>query len=287
MATHGQLRSPMQLGDVRVSFLDGGRLSLDGGAMFGIIPKPLWARSATPDDRNRIALGTAVLLVETAGRRIIVESGVGNKYDAKDRDIFALSEHWLADSLAAAAIDPESIDTVILTHLHFDHAGGITRMDGAGKLAPTFPRARVVVARGEWNDACEGHYVMTGTYRPENLAPLEVSGRLELVDGEAEIAPGVRVRPLPGHTRHQQGLLISGGGQTLCCPADLIPTSAHLGLRWNMAYDLLPYENMKSKERLLAEALKGGWTLLLAQDASWVTWRAVSGPKGIGVERVD
>lgn len=277
----------MQFGDIRVTFLDGGRLSLDGGAMFGIIPKPLWSRVASPDDRNRIALGTTVLLVETAGRRIIVESGIGNKYDAKDRDIFALSDYWLADALAAASIEPDSIDTVILTHLHFDHAGGITRLDAAGRPTPTFPRARMVVSRGEWKDACDGHFVMTGTYRKENLAPLEASGRLELVDGDAEIAPGVRVRPLPGHTRHQQGVLISGGGRTLCCPADLIPTSAHLGLRWNMAYDLLPFENMKTKEQLLADAQRGDWTLLLAQDASWATWRPVSGPKGVGVERVE
>ncbi len=281
----GEVRPPLTLGDVRVRFLCGGRLSLDGGAMFGIVPRTLWERVAKPDEAHRVALGTCCLLVETGGRRIVVETGIGDKYDERDRRIYALSDHWLADSLAAVGVDPAEIDLVVLTHLHFDHAGGATRRGAAGRAAPTFPRAAYVVPRGEWDDARTGHYVMSGTYREENLAPLEASGRLSLVSGEAEIAPGVRVLPLPGHTRHQQGVRVHGGGRTLLHLADLMPTSAHVGLRYNMAYDLLPYENMRTKERMLSEAVAGGWTLLCGQDAAWPTWRAQGGAKGIELHR--
>ncbi len=275
----------MTLGDVRIRFYCGGRLSLDGGAMFGIIPKPLWSRAVRCDERNRIPLATTCLLVETAGRRVLIETGVGAKYDAKDRDIFALSDSWLLDSLAADGVAVDSIDTVILTHLHFDHAGGVSRLDANGGVVPTFPAARFVVQRGEWEDAVTGHFVMTGTYRRENLEPLERSGRLERIDGEAEIAPGVSVLPLPGHTRHQQGVLIRGGGRALLQPADLLPTAAHVGLRWNMAYDLLPYENMRTKSRMLEAAQAGDWTIVTAQDPDWQTWRVQRTDKGFALAR--
>ncbi len=283
----GEVRPAMHLGDIRVRFLDGGRLSLDGGAMFGIIPKPLWQRTVRCDERNRISLGTTCLLVETAGRRIIIESGIGSKYDAKDRDIFELSSQCLVDSLGAVGVEQESVDTVILTHLHFDHAGGITSAGADGVVRPTFPRAKVFVQRGEWDDAVSGYCVMTGTYRRENLEPLERDGRLVLLGGDGEIAPGVSVRAVPGHTRHQQGVLIEGGGRALFNPADLIPTAAHIGLRYNMAYDLQPYENMLTKKRVLEEAISGGWTLLLAQDGTWNTWRPTAGAKGVMVERAE
>ncbi|MFO0972284.1 MAG: MBL fold metallo-hydrolase [Phycisphaerae bacterium] len=287
LARPGSSRPPLILGDTRVTFLNGGRLSLDGGAMFGIIPRPLWERLATPDASNRVPLTTTCLLVETAGRRLLIESGVGSKYDDKERSIFAISEYWLLDSLAAAGVDPASIDTVILTHLHFDHAGGITRAVPGETPRPTFPRARVVVQKGEWADATTGHAVMTGTYRRENLEPLEAAGVLAPVDGEAEIAPGVSVRPLPGHTRHQQGVVIRGGGRTLLHTADLVPTAAHVGLRYNMAYDLDPFGNMLKKRLILDEALAGGYTLLLGQDPNWPTWRAVAGAKGVQLERAE
>jgi len=268
----------IHLGDIRITILDGGWLKLDGGAMFGIIPKPVWSKKVEADESNRIALATTCLLVETAGRRVLIESGVGDrsKYDEKERGFFDLSGHWLVSSLEAAGADPASIDFLILTHLHFDHAGGGTTSDGKGGFHPTFPRARYVVQRGEWQDAVEAHAVMSGTYRPENLAPLENAGVLALVDGDAEILPGVSVALLPGHTRHQQSVILRSGGQEAVLPADLMPTSAHVGLRWNMAYDLLPFENMVNKQRLLELAVRRESLLILGQDPHRAAWRAES-----------
>ncbi|HRW51928.1 MAG TPA: MBL fold metallo-hydrolase [Phycisphaerae bacterium] len=276
-ARQGAVASPpeIRLGDMTIRILDGGRLSLDGGAMFGIIPKPLWSRLVDVDDGNRIPLATSCFLVETGGKRILVESGCGapSKYDEKERGFFSFGDYWILDSLAAIGVERESIDIVILTHMHFDHAGGGTMADGNGGYVPTFPRAEYVAQWGEWDDAIHAHAVMTGTYREENLAPLEQAEVLSLVTGDAEIAPGVSVRLLPGHTRHQQGVVFTGGGQSLLLPADLMPTSAHVGLRYNMAYDLLPFENMENKRRLLAECQAKGMDLLLGQDPRHVRFR--------------
>ncbi|MEE8169893.1 MAG: MBL fold metallo-hydrolase, partial [Phycisphaerae bacterium] len=226
-----------KIGRIGVRVLDGGRLKLDGGAMFGIIPKALWQKLTPSDDSNRISLGTNCLLLDTGGKRVLLETGIGDKYDDKERQIFDMSRHWLVDSLHAAGIEPESIDVVVLTHLHFDHAGGATRRNDAGRIEPTFSRATYVVRKGEWEDARSGYTVMTATYRVENLEPLAESGRLTLVEGDAEIAPGVAVRLLPGHTRHHQGVIIQDGGVTAVQPGDLMPTAAHVGLPYNMAYD--------------------------------------------------
>ena len=320
----------LHVGDLTLTFLDGGELWLDGGAMFGIIPKPMWARGATVDEANRIPLAMTCTLVESGGKRILVETGAGaaSKYSDKEQGFFRFGNYTIVDSLAAIGLEPDAIDIVILTHLHFDHAGGGTTLDGKGGHRTTFPRAKYIIQRGEWDDALSGHVVMTGTYRPENLAPLEAAGVLSFVSGEAEIAPGIAVRPMVGHTRHQQGVVFyagaknplddasaripscthalqesfpaptptaknqtwegippeagerkdsrtSGGGESHCAilPGDMIPTAAHLGLRHNMAYDLLPYENMVNKAGLLREIARTGATLLIGQDPGCPAWR--------------
>ncbi|HVP12766.1 MAG TPA: MBL fold metallo-hydrolase [Phycisphaerae bacterium] len=265
-----------------VTLLDGGHLWLDGGAMFGIIPKPMWSKLTESDERNRIPLAMSCLLLEAGHKRVLVETGAGplSKYSEKERGFFRFANHWILDALQAAGVERESIDYVVNTHLHFDHAGGGTMPDGRGGYVPTFPRARYVVQRGEWEDAVGGHAVMSATYRPENLAPLEEADVLSLVDGEAEIVPGISVRPLPGHTRCQQGVIINGGSAIAVQPGDMMPTSAHSGIRYNMAYDLLPYENMQNKQRLLNDALRGEWRLLLGQDPREVLWRVDSDSRG-------
>lgn len=300
----------LQVGDLTLTFLDGGELWLDGGAMFGIIPKPMWAKGATVDEANRIPLAMTCTLVESGGKRILVETGCGaaSKYSDKEQGFFRFGNYTIVDSLAAIGVEPEAIDLVILTHLHFDHAGGgTTAVDGGGGATgslpasanvsgaekrvtyrPTFPRAKYIVQRGEWDDAVSGHVVMTGTYRPENLGPLEAAGVLSFVNGEAEIAPGISVRPMPGHTRHQQGVYFKSGGQTALQPADLIPTAAHIGLRHNMAYDLLPFENMQTKTAVLNEAVEKGYTMLFGQDPTAMAWKIESsGPGRFSVARVE
>lgn len=283
-ARRGPTQEPprIRLGDLTITILDGGHLWLDGGAMFGIIPKPIWSKLTPLDEENRIPLGMTCLLVESDGKRILVETGSGerSKYSVKEQGFFKFSPHWLLDSLLAAGVERESIDLVICTHLHFDHAGGGTMADGRGGYEPTFPRARYVFQRGEWRDAVESHAVMTATYREENLAPLERAGVLSLVEGDAEIAPGVSVKLLPGHTRYQQGVVLRGGGHGAVQPGDMIPTSAHVGLRFNMAYDLLPHENMLNKEKLLAAGLSSGWKLLLGQDPAQAVWNIMSSGPG-------
>lgn len=272
----------IRLGDLTITILDGGHLWLDGGAMFGIIPKPLWARLTETDEQNRIPLAMTCFLVEAGGKKILVETGSGpkSKYHAKELEIFKFADHCIVDSLLAIGVEPEQIDLVILTHLHFDHAGGGTRADGSGGFVPTFPNAKYVVTEGEWRDAVNGHAVMTATYRTENLAPLENAGVLAFTSGEAEIALGIAVRPMSGHTRFQQGVVFSGGGESVILPADLMPTSAHLGLPYNMAYDLLPFENMENKKRLLDECFERGWRLVLGQDPRGVVYNLRKDDRG-------
>jgi len=259
----------IDLGSIRVRMLDGGSLRLDGGAMFGIIPKALWNRRTDCDDQNRILLACNCLLVEWPDqpqRRAIIETGHGPKYDAKECDMFAIDPaRWLLPTLRGAGIAPETVTDVAVTHLHFDHAGGLTRPEG-NRVVPTFPNARVHVTRREFEDARENFGIMTATYRPENLDPLSAADAWNLVEGETEFLPGVRSFPTPGHTRGHQSVLIAGKSRTLVFAGDVMPTAAHVGAAWNMAYDLFPLQNRESKRRLLEQAARHGWLLVLGHE---------------------
>ncbi len=272
----------VRVGDLEITLLDGGGLWLDGGAMFGVIPKPMWSKLVEVDEANRIPLATTCCLVEAAGKRVLIETGVGDKskYSEKEQGFFRFDSHWLLDSLQAAGVERESIDIVIPTHLHFDHAGGGTMPDGRGGMQVTFPNARYVVQRGEWGDATGGNAVMTSTYLRENLEPLDQAGVVSLVNGEAQIVPGVSVKPLAGHTRNQQGVIIRSGDQRAVQPGDMLPTAAHVGLRFNMAYDLFPLENVQNKKAILEAASQGGWTLILGQDPEQAVWRVTADDRG-------
>lgn len=259
----------IDLGNMRVTLLDGGSLRLDGGAMFGIIPRVLWEKVTPADEQHRISLACNSLLVEWTGqtdRRLLIEVGCGNKFSEKEQAIFAIDpQHWIAPTLEAQAIEPASITDVAVTHLHFDHAGALTRDDGQA-YQPTFPKARVHVQRLEFDDARVKFGIMTATYRDENIDAISAAEAWNLLDGPTEIAPGVHSLPTPGHTRGHQSIVIRGTDQTLVFPGDLMPTAAHIGAAYNMAFDLFPLENRDSKRSLLEQAADQNWLIVLVHE---------------------
>jgi len=244
--------------------LRAGSFRLDGGSMFGVVPKALWSRLVNVDEANRIPLQTNCLLLQAGGRNVVVEAGYGDKWSDKERGIYALERRTIVDALGEQQVDPLGIDTVIVTHLHFDHAGGLTRLDEAGALVPTFPNAEVIVQRTEWTDARANKSTMTRTYLRSHLDP--VADRVRLIDGEAEVLPGITVWPMVGHTWGQQAVRFSDAQGTVCFPGDVMPTAAHAGPAFNMAYDMLPYENMLSKTVLLERARDQGWRIAIDHE---------------------
>jgi glyoxylase-like metal-dependent hydrolase (beta-lactamase superfamily II) len=260
--------STVELGRLRVDLLSDGTFALDGGAMFGVVPRVVWEKSDPPDEKNRVTLGLNVALVLTEdGKRILVDTGMGDKWTEKERAIYRIERSsTIPGELAARGLGPADIDVVINTHLHFDHAGGNT-VWRSGQAVPTFPRARYVVQRGEWQDATHAHERNRASYREENFRPLEASGQLDLVEGEAEIAKGVRVVPVGGHTAHHQMVVITGGGRTLAVPTDLLPTTSHLPLPFVMSYDLFPVATLEAKRVFLTRAAEEHWDVLFYHDA--------------------
>jgi glyoxylase-like metal-dependent hydrolase (beta-lactamase superfamily II) len=276
----------LRLGGVRVHVLRDGSFALDGGAMFGVVPRVLWERTDPPDEKNRVALGLNVALVETAGRRVLVDTGLGEKWTHKERAMFRIDRaRTLLADLLALGLGPGDIDVVVNTHLHFDHAGGNTRQEG-GKTLPVFPRARYVVQKGEWDDATHPHERSRASYLEPNFVPLAAAGQLELVEGEVEVAPGVRVVPTGGHTAHHQVVVVEGGGGRLVVPTDLLPTTSHLPLPYVMGYDLYPVATLEAKRRLLGEAAERGDCLLFYHDLRRPLGRVRRGEGGFQLSEV-
>ncbi|HVU53008.1 MAG TPA: MBL fold metallo-hydrolase [Polyangia bacterium] len=258
----------LTLGDARLTMVNGGNFRLDGGAMHGVVPKTLWSKLVSCDAQNRCEYTTRCLLVEVGGRRLLVETGNGDKFPAKLKDIYGIDhDRSIGDALGEVGLEPASIDTVVMTHLHFDHAGGTTRKTASGALEPVFKRAKHVVQRLEWEDATHPHERNRASYLGENIGPLSDAGLLQLVDGEAEIAPGVRVLPTPGHTRGHQSVLIGAeGGPRALFLGDVVPTAVHTRLPWVMAYDLDPARTLETKRALFRRALEESWLLLWGHD---------------------
>ncbi len=257
----------MELGDFRIDVVSGGPFRLDGGSMFGIVPKPLWERLFHADERNCIPLDTNCAVIRGRGAVVLVDTGNGTKLEAKEREIFALdSEVTLVNSLAALGVQPEDVTHVFFTHLHMDHAGGGTTLNGDGHPVPTFPMARYLAQRTEWEDALANRSHMRVSYRKENLLPLLERDQLELLDGEPEFLPGLRPVVTGGHTRGHQALRIESGGRTALCFGDLCPTTAHLRGPYLMAYDLDPLTSMQRKTALIEQAARDGWLVLFDHD---------------------
>ncbi|HEY7497128.1 MAG TPA: MBL fold metallo-hydrolase [Vicinamibacterales bacterium] len=256
----------MTFGEFELTTLSDGTFRLDGGAMFGVIPKPLWEKRAPADERNRIRLGLRPLLVR-GERTMLIDAGIGGKMDEKSADIFAIDRTRNLDrSLAEAGVAPEDIELVLATHLHFDHAGGFTTRDAAGTIAPTFPRARYIVRTAEWDDAAHPHERNRASYLPENFKPLADAGVLDLVAGDRTILPGIRVVRTGGHTMHHQIVVIESGGRTAVFTADLMPTVAHVDAAWIMGYDLYPMDTLRFKRTFLREAIDREYLIFFEHD---------------------
>lgn len=251
----------MRIGEIEFDIVSGGRFRLDGGGMFGIIPRPLWSRIYPPDERGRIQLDTNCMLVRTGDETILIDTGNGTKMGAKERDIFGLEPgDTILPNLNRRGVPPEEITLVLFTHLHMDHSGGASHLEGDA-VVPSFPNARFLVQRREWEDALHNRSHMRTSYRLENLEPLQQSGRLDLLDGDAEVAPGVRVLVTGGHTPGHQCVSLTSGGQTALYMADICPTPAHFRPTYNMAYDMEPYRTMEVKADLLERAAREDWIL--------------------------
>lgn len=250
--------------------LSDGRFKLDGGAMFGVVPKRLWDRHDPADADNRIALNLGALLIRTPrGRNVLVDAGLSSKYDRNRKflDIYAVDRpRTLREEMAELGVLPKDIRLVINTHLHFDHAGGDTEFGEGGLPAPAFPSARYLIQKNEWEDAQHPHERNKASYLDENYAILEERRLLELVDGEYEIEPGLTVIRSGGHTRGHQVVKIASEGETAIFLGDLIPTGSHLPLPYIMAYDLFPLGTLETKRALLKRALDEGWTLIFQHD---------------------
>ena len=241
--------------------------------MFGVVPKPLWERRIPADERNRIPLGMRCILVEHDDGLVLIDCGAGNKENDRFLDIYGIQNQGadgrtaLEDALATLNFSTDDISIVIDSHLHFDHGGGNSYRDPAGVVRPTFAKARYVVQRGELDYASHTNERTAASYLPHNFAPVAAAGLFELVEGEKEILPGIRVLPTPGHVPFHQGILLESRGERAFFLGDLVPTAAHLPLPWIMGYDVEPLVTLETKRRTLARALKEEWLLLFEHDA--------------------
>ena len=273
------------VGRLKCHALEGGRQHLDGGAMFGVVPKPLWERRIPADARNRIPLALRCVLIEHDAGLVLVDTGLGNKEDDKFRDIYGVENAGntgptrLEDALGTLGHKPADVRWVINTHLHFDHAGGNTWRDAAGAVRPSFPAATYVVQKRELEFARHTNERTAASYLKHNFDPIT----FRLVDGETEVLPGIRCLPTPGHVPFHQSILVESGGDRACFLADLVPTAAHLPLPWIMGYDLEPLVTLESKRRLYARAESEGWLLWFEHDPVVVAGRLGRDGKGFGL----
>jgi methylmalonyl-CoA epimerase len=261
------------LGKLELVSLSDGFFHLDGGAMFGVVPRTLWEKRLRPDERNRITLGMRPLLIR-GERTLLIDAGCGDKMDAKSADIYGLERAYHLDhALAEAGLTAADIDIVLASHLHFDHVGGFTRRTDDGRVVPRFPNARYVAHRGEWHDATHPHERNRASYLQENFVPLQAAGVLDLVDDDAEVMPGVRLRRSGGHTQHHQVIMISSQGDTAVFTADMFPTSVHVPDAWLMGYDLYPMDTLAFKRDFAREAIEREYLIFFEHDPSMAAGR--------------
>ncbi len=272
----------MRIGTYNLTALETGRFYLDGGAMFGVVPKVLWERTNPSDPKNRIEMAARTLLIDDGKRRVIVDTGVGQGWDQKFSQIYGIdnSKYTLAGSLKSAGLKPSDITDVILTHLHFDHVGGASYKDESGSVQPAFPNATYYVQKKQYEWARNPSAKDQASYHNEKYVPLHEQGRLRLLEGESELLPGVFIKLTDGHTVAHQTLLITDGQTTLYHPGDTIPTSSHIPLPYIMGYDNLPLTTLEEKKNILRQAAEGGWSLFFEHDPVFASRRVNKTEKG-------
>jgi glyoxylase-like metal-dependent hydrolase (beta-lactamase superfamily II) len=292
------LAHTFHIGGLRCHTLEGGLQRLDGGAMFGVVPRTLWQTRVTPDERHRIPLAMRCLLIEHPDGLVLIDTALGNKEDRKFLDIYGIENPGLEgatqleDALASAGFLPGDVHWVINTHLHFDHAGGNTTLDPELEndprrhVRPTFPNATYVVQQGELEFARHTNERTRASYLPHNFEPIAAAGRWRLLEGDGEVLPGISVRLTPGHVPWHQSVLIRDRGETAVFVADLFPTAAHLPLPWIMGYDLEPLRTLESKRALIRDGLAGAWRLIFEHDPRIVSGVMVAEGKGVGLTQV-
>lgn len=282
------LSQAFTIGDLRCHLLEGGDQWLDGGAMFGVVPKPLWSRRMTPDEKNRIPLAMRCLLIEHPDGLVLVDTALGDKEDPKFIEIYGVKNEGhdpgptrLEDALRHAGFRPDEVRWVINTHLHFDHAGGNTLRGEGGEPRLAFPRATYLVQRNELEFARHPNERTRASYLPPNFEPVAKAGRWRLLEGEGEILPGISARLTPGHVPWHQSIVVRSAGETAVFLGDVIPTGAHLPLAYIMGYDLEPLRTLESKRALLREATEQGWTFIFEHDPTVAMGRVVADGKGV------
>lgn len=268
----------MQVGDYRIEIVPDTEFRLDGGAMFGVVPRNLWSRVCPPDDQNRIRMNLNCVFIDTGAERILIETGIGDKWSSKHLEMYGIErERPLAESLRSiTGCGPEDITIVINTHLHFDHAGGNTVRNEAGDIVPAFPNARYFVARAEFEHAQNPTERDRASYLAENWQSVKDSGQLDLKEAGYEVAPGLRMETHAGHNRSMQCWRLDRDGQTLFGFADLVPMRAHVQLPWIMGYDLFPLETLEAKKKLLPQAASERWMCLFYHDPDMPLCRIVN-----------
>jgi glyoxylase-like metal-dependent hydrolase (beta-lactamase superfamily II) len=272
----------MRIGDYSLVSLETGRFYLDGGAMFGVVPKVLWNKSNPADARNRIELALRVLLVKNDKRCIVVDTGIGSGWNEKFVDIYGVdhSRDSLVDSLRKINLRTEDITDVVITHLHFDHAGGATFLDKDGTIKPTFQNATYYIQKKHYEWAIKPSEKDQASFVKDKYVPLFQQGKLKLLNGELELFPGIFIKLSDGHTVAQQTVLITDGKNTLYHPGDIIPTSSHVPLPFIMGYDNFPLITLEEKKSILTRAVEGKWTLFFEHDPKYAARLVEKNEKG-------
>ncbi len=270
----------MQLGHWQLDTVNGGHFRIDGGLMFGVVPRSLWGPIAPPDTQNRVLCANHCVLARDGRHQMLIDTGCGTKFGPLERRYYDLEPgDPLLESLAALGVAPEDIDIVVFSHLHFDHVGGAHRRDGKGHIVPTFPKARHVVGRIEWNDAIGGAVELRAAYAPNDLLLLQDTVRLELLEDGESVLPGGYVRVTGGHTRGHLAIVLESNGQGMVYPGDLCPTTAHIRRSWCTAYDVHLAETRRRKPLLLGEAADREWVVIWSHDPRLAASRIQHHPK--------